>query len=147
MRWETGSAPGSDQAQTGRLRSLPTVDHVDRDVLALGQVCDARTVEHRSVHKDILAPPVRSDEAKSLYGVVPLDRADLLDGGLVGRWIDRSLRSRASGHLLLRGAGVDAQDFGYLRALGTGTGADLKRRARRHAIVAAALDHAHMQEG
>ena len=31
--------------------------------------------------------------------------------------------------------------------LGTGTGANLKRRARRHAIVAAALDHTHMQEG
>ena len=48
---------------------------------------------------------------------------------------------------MLRGAGVDAQDFGHLQALGTGTGADLERRTRRKATVAAALDYTHMQEG
>ena len=48
---------------------------------------------------------------------------------------------------LLRGAAVDTQDFGYLWPLGPRTGANLKRRARRHATVAAALDHTHMQEG
>ena len=67
--------------------------------------------------------------------------------GSVGRRIHRPLRSCASGRLLLRGAAVDAQDFGYLWPLGAGTGADLERRARRHAIVAAAFDHTHMQEG
>ena len=46
-----------------------------------------------------------------------------------------------------RGAGVDAQNFGYLRPFGAGTGANFERRARRHAAVAAALDDAHMQEG
>ena len=35
----------------------------------------------------------------------------------------------------------------YLWPLGAGTGADLERRARRYATVAAALDHTHMQEG
>jgi hypothetical protein len=48
---------------------------------------------------------------------------------------------------LLRGAAVDAQDFGYLRSLRPRPGANFKRRARRYAVVAAALDHAHMQEG
>jgi hypothetical protein len=48
---------------------------------------------------------------------------------------------------LLRGAAVEAQDFGNLWPLGPRTGANLERRARRHAIVAAALDHTHMQEG
>jgi hypothetical protein len=99
------------------------------------------------VHKDILAAPVRSDEAKSLRGVVPLDRADLLDDRLIVRRMDRSLRPSSSGRLLRRGAGVDTQNFGYLRPLGAGTGANLKRRARRHAAVAAALDDTHMQEG
>jgi hypothetical protein len=48
---------------------------------------------------------------------------------------------------LLRGAAVDAQDFGYLWPLGPGASADLERRARRHATVTAALDHTHVQEG
>ena len=48
---------------------------------------------------------------------------------------------------MLRGAGVDAQDFGHLWPFGTGTGANLECRARRHGIVAAALDHTHMQKG
>ena len=82
-----------------------------------------------------------------LLGVVPFDRAALLDGGLIVRRIDRSLRPSASGRLLRRGAGVDAQNFGYLRPLGAETGADFERRARRNAAVAAALDDAHMEEG
>ena len=63
-----------------------------------------------------------------------------------GGYRGRSGRARL-GRLLLRGAAVDAQDFGYLWALGAGTGADLEGRARRYATVAAALDHTHMQEG
>jgi hypothetical protein len=48
---------------------------------------------------------------------------------------------------LLRGADVDAEDFGYLGPFGTGTGANLECRARRHGIVATALDNTHMQKG
>ena len=76
-----------------------------------------------------------------------LDRAGLLDGGSVGRRINRSLWSSASGWLLLRGAAIDTQDFGDLWPLGPRTGANLERRTRRYATVAAALDHTHMQEG
>jgi hypothetical protein len=72
-------------------------------------------------------------------------RAGLLDGGAVGRRIHWSLRSYASGRLLLHGAAVDTQDFACLWPLGPGTGADLERRAGRYAIVAAALDHTDMQ--
>src|SRR5262249_57118164 len=68
-------------------------------------------------------------------------------GGSVSRRIHGSLRSCASGWLLLRGAAVDAQDFAHLWPLGPGTGADLERGARRYATVAAALDHTHVQEG
>jgi hypothetical protein len=59
-RWwgPRGEFVALDQAQTGRLRTLPAVDYVDRDSLALRQVCDARTVERRSVHEDILAAPI-----------------------------------------------------------------------------------------
>ena len=53
----------------------------------------------------------------------------------------------APGRLLLRGAAVDAQNFAYLGPLGPWTGADLERRARRYATVAATLDHTHVQEG
>ena len=48
---------------------------------------------------------------------------------------------------MLRCAAVDAQDFAYLWPPEPRTGADLERRARRYASVAAALDHTHMQEG
>ncbi len=43
-----------DQAQAGRLRSLPAVNYIDRDSLARCQVCDPRTVERRGVHEEII---------------------------------------------------------------------------------------------
>ena len=46
-----------------------------------------------------------------------------------------------------RGTGIDADDLSHLRSLRTWAGAYLKRRARRHATVAAALSHAYVQEG
>src|SRR5271170_126879 len=137
----------SDQAQTGRLRSLPTVDYVDRDLLALRQAGDPRAVQRRSVHKDVFAAPIRGDEAKSLHGVVPLDRTGLLDSGSDGRRIHGALRACASGLLFLRGAAVDTQDFSYLRSLGPRTSADFERRTGQDATVAAPLDYTHVQEG
>jgi hypothetical protein len=47
-----------DQAYTGRLWTLPTVDYVDGDSLALHQARDPCAVQRRSVHKDILAAPI-----------------------------------------------------------------------------------------
>ena len=58
-----------DQAYTGRLWTLPTVDYVDGDSLALGQARDPGAVQRRSVHKDILAAPIGGDEAKPLPSV------------------------------------------------------------------------------
>jgi len=56
------------------------------------------------------------------------------------------LRPRAPRRFHERGAGIDTQALGYLHILLTRRGPDLKRDARRHSAVAAALDHAHMQE-
>ena len=93
--------------------------------------------------------PPRSDPMKPnpFTALYHLTVPDSLDGGLIGRRIHPSLRSSASGRLLRRGAGVDTQNFGYLRPFGAGPGADLQCRARRHAAVAATLDHTCMQEG
>src|SRR5271170_4505273 len=96
--------------------------------------------------EDILAATIRGDEAKSLGGIEPLHRAQLLDRGAVGRRIDRSLGSGTSRLLLRRGAGIHADDLSHLWPLRSGTSAHLKRRARRYANLAAALDYAHMQE-
>jgi hypothetical protein len=53
-----GREPSLDQAYTGRLWTLPTVDYVDGDSLALRQARDPCAVQRRSVHKDILAAPI-----------------------------------------------------------------------------------------
>src|SRR4030088_2247616 len=49
--------------------------------------------------------------------------------------------------LLHCGARVDAQDLGYLQTLLTRRRPDLKRGARGHGAVAAALDHAYVKKG
>jgi hypothetical protein len=77
------------------------------------------------MHKDILAARSEAIKPNPFIALYPLDCAGLLDGGLVGGRIRSSLRPGASGRLLLRGAAVDAEDFGYLRPFGTGTGADI----------------------
>ena len=53
-----GREPSLDQAYTGRLWTLPTVDYVDGDSLALHQARNPRALQRRSVHKDILAAPI-----------------------------------------------------------------------------------------
>ena len=53
-----GREPSLDQAYTGRLWTLPAVDYVDGDSLALHQARDPRALQRRSVHKDILAAPI-----------------------------------------------------------------------------------------
>src|SRR5712671_6752008 len=100
-----------------------------------------------SRQQKVLSALIRSDKAKSLIGIVPFHRAQLLDGRAVTRWIRRSLRPRTPRRLLRRGAGIHADDLGHLRPLRSWAGAYLKRRARRYAAVAAALRDAYMQEG
>src|SRR6202035_2994311 len=97
-------------------------------------------------HENILAAVVPHDEPEPFLGVVPLHRTDPLDRGLIRRCM-RALGPRTPSGLLRRGAGVDAQDLGYLLALLARPDPDLKRGARRHGAVAAALDHADMEEG
>jgi hypothetical protein len=61
VRWwgsGKGNSTALDQTQTGRLWTLPTVDYVDGDSLALRQARDPRALQRRSMHKDILAAPI-----------------------------------------------------------------------------------------
>jgi hypothetical protein len=53
-----GREPSLDQAYTGRLWTLPTVDYVDGDSLALHQARNPRALQRRSVYKNILAAPI-----------------------------------------------------------------------------------------
>src|SRR6202040_4439369 len=124
-----------------------TLGYVDGDALPFRQAHDAGTLERRGVHEDILSALIRSDKAETLIGVVPLHRAQFFDGAAVARRICRSLRPRTSRRLLRRGAGIHADDLGHLRPLRSWAGTHLKGRARRYAIVAAAFNHAYMQEG
>src|SRR5271155_5570663 len=96
--------------------------------------------------KNVLATAITNNEAKSLFRVVPFHGTDLLDGSLIGRLI-RPLGPGTSRLFLQRRAGVDAKDFRYLHALLTRCRPDFERSARGHGAVAAALNHAHVQEG
>jgi hypothetical protein len=53
-----GREPSLDQAYTGRLWTLLTVDYVDGDSLALHQARNPRALQRRSVYKNILAAPI-----------------------------------------------------------------------------------------
>ncbi len=146
---DTDSLEGSgasDKPQTDGFGSLLTLGDIDGDALPFRQAHDAGTLQHRGVHEDILSALIWSDKAEALIGVVPLHRAQYFDAGTLARRICRSLRPRTSGRLLRRGAGIHADDLGHLRALRSGAGAHLKRRAWWHATVAAALHHAYVQE-
>src|ERR1700736_3134373 len=91
-------APGaSDKPQTDSFVPLLTLGYVDGDALPFRQAHDAGALQRRSVHEDILSALIRSDKAKSLIGIVPFHRAQLLDGRAVARRIRRSLRPRSRG--------------------------------------------------
>src|SRR4029077_4137755 len=99
------------------------------------------------MHKDIFAAPIWGDEAKTLVGVVPLHRPNLLNRDPIGRGIVcGSLWSGTPRLLLRRGARIHAEDLRHLRPLRTRAGTHLECRAGRHAAVATALNYAHMEE-
>src|SRR5580692_1871461 len=99
------------------------------------------------MHKDVFAASIWSDEAKTLVGVVPLYRTDLLNRGPIGRgMVCGSLWSGTPRLLLRRGARIDAEDLRHLRPLRARAGTHLERRAGRHDAVTAALNYAHMEE-
>src|SRR5438309_9803573 len=73
------------------------------------------------MHKDIFAAPIRGDEAKTLVGVVPLHRPNLLNCGPIGRgMVCGSLWSGTPRLLLRRGARIHAEDLRHLRPLRPG---------------------------
>ena len=99
------------------------------------------------MHKDIFAAPIRGDEAKTLVGVVPLHRPNLLNCGPIGRgMVCGSLWSGTPRLLLRRGARIHAEDLRHLRPLRARAGTHLECRAGRHAAVATALNYAHMEK-
>src|SRR3954451_15220626 len=98
------------------------------------------------MHENVLAAAVPDDEPEPLIWVVPLHRADLLDGDLI-RGLKRSLRSCSPRLLLQRGGHIDTQDLGNLQALLARCRPDFQVSARRHGAVAAALDDTHVEKG
>src|SRR3954469_11283330 len=98
------------------------------------------------MHEDVLAAAVPDDEPEPLIWVVPLHRADLLDGDLI-RGLKRSLRPCSPRLLWRRGGHVDIQDLGDLQALLARCRPDFQAGARRHGAVAAALDDTHVEKG
>src|SRR3954466_4030961 len=103
----------SDKSNTHRLWSLAALDHVHGHPLPFRKLGEAAAGERRDMHENILAAAVPVDETKPLIPVVPLHRADLLDGGLIGE-LTRSLRPCSPRLLVQRGARVDTQDLGDL---------------------------------
>jgi hypothetical protein len=78
---------GSRQGQGAVDRWARAVDYIDGDALPLGQARDTGAFQHRSVHNNILAAPIRADKPKPLCGIEPFDRAGFLDGGSAARLI------------------------------------------------------------
>src|ERR1700722_15385791 len=95
----------SKRPKTYRLRSPLILGHINRNTLALGQAHDPGAFQRRGVHEDILAATIRGNEAKSLGGIEPLHRAQLLDGGPVIRRRCGSIGPRAPWRFLRCGAG------------------------------------------
>ncbi len=142
----------SDQPQTDSLRSLLTIGHINGDALTFRQAHDPGALQRRGMHENIFTDAIWADEAKPFARIVPLHGTKLLDRGPIGGGVSRSRRicgslwSRTPRRLLPCGAGVHAQDFRHLQPLRTRPGADLKGCSRWHAAMAAALNHAHVQE-
>src|SRR6476646_9438162 len=137
----------SDGTDADCLRSFATLDHVHGYSLPFRQRGEAAAVERRRVHEDVLAATVADDEAEPFIRVVPLHRADLLDGRLIRRSIRRPLRSRPPRLLLKRRGLINAQDLGYLHALLTRSRPNLERGAGRHGTVTATFDNADVEKG
>jgi hypothetical protein len=78
-----GTGAISDEPDVDGLRSLAALDHVDGYPLAFRQIGEAAAIERRGMHENVLAAAVPDDEPKPLIAVVPFDRAELLDGGLI----------------------------------------------------------------
>jgi hypothetical protein len=134
---------GSDQPQTNRFRSLLTVSHVDRDPLA----------SVKPMTPDARAPwraqryPCRLDQVRRSQ--TPSWRCTTLPCRVPRPWLGRSaviraFRPRATGLFLLRPYWRPAQNLRHLWPFCRGLGAHLKYRARRYAILSAALDHAYL---
>src|SRR3954452_17714154 len=146
MAGEMRSGSPLDQPKTDRLRSLAALHHVARDPLSFRQLADASAVQSRCTHKNVLAAAVADDEAEPFVGGIELDRAGLLDHGLIVALL-RPLGPGTPWRFVKRGAGIDTEEFGDLLALLPRPDPNLKRGAWRHSTVAAALDDADVQEG
>jgi hypothetical protein len=66
---------GSGGLDSADLAALAALDDCDSHSLALGEISQAGTLEHRAVNEEVLGLSLDRDEAESLHGVVPLHRA------------------------------------------------------------------------
>lgn len=76
-----GAAPSArlrhePQIVGGKLAALAILHQVELDLLALMQIAEPCPLNSADMNKGIIAAFVRSDEAKALAGVEPLDGSD-----------------------------------------------------------------------
>src|SRR6516165_4884544 len=96
--------------------SLAPLGDVDHNTLTLVEGADPGSLEHRGVHKGILAAAFADDEPEALLSIVPLHRARLFNGGFERRPVCSRI-SRSARYWRRCCATVDAEDLGHLRSL------------------------------
>src|SRR5215471_2835229 len=134
----------TDPDGLGTFTALGDVDHY---ALAFVERVDPGPIEHRGMHKGILAAIIADNEAKALLGVEPLHRSGLLDGRLRrNRSPARRRVGRTPGSGRRRRAAVDAQDFGDLRSFLSRRHTDLQRLPSLHRANAVPVEYAGMEE-
>src|ERR1700730_3590389 len=133
------------ETDPGGLRPLVTFGDIDDDALAFIERGEACPLQGRGMDEHILAAAIAHDEAEALHGIVPLDRAALLAARFerrpVGWRPEPGARPRRG-----RGAGIDADDLGDLRAALARCDAQLERLARGDRGDADAPEHGGVQE-
>ena len=68
----TGDFELAARGDVGRLETLRSLDNIELDLRTLGEAAEARALDRREVHKNVLAT-FHGDEAETLCIVKPFD--------------------------------------------------------------------------